>query len=245
NPDFFAGGSMAIDMGGCREAIAGLAAESGLTPEQTAWGIHDVVNENMASAARVHIAERGKDPRRYSLLATGGAGPVHACYVAKKLGLRQVICPPAAGVASALGLLIAPARIDRVATIATEMNKLDWTAFEDAYGRLEREAKEIVAETGLDAASATVQRLADIGVVGQAFEVVVELPPGPCTAASSAALTEPYERSYLEKFARTSPAVPVEIIYIRVTDTAEVAGTDVSMEAAEASDRPARKGRRP
>src|SRR5690606_15564630 len=144
NPDFFAGGSMAIDMGGCREAIAGLAAESGLTPEQTAWGIHDVVNENMASAARVHIAERGKDPRRYSLLATGGAGPVHAYYVAKKLGLRQVICPPAAGVASALGLLIAPARIDRVATIATEMNKLDWTAFEDAYGRLEREAKEIV-----------------------------------------------------------------------------------------------------
>ena len=244
NPDFFAGGSMAIDMGGCREAIAGLAAESGLTPEQTAWGIHDVVNENMASAARVHIAERGKDPRRYSLLATGGAGPVHAYYVAKKLGLRQVICPPAAGVASALGLLIAPARIDRVATIATEMNKLDWTAFEDAYGRLEREANEIVAETGLDAASATVQRLADIRYVGQAFEVVVELPPGPYTAASSAALTEAFERSYLEKFTRTPPAVPVEIINIRVTVTAEVAGTDVSMEAAEASDRPALKGRR-
>ena len=60
-----------------------------------AWGIHDVVNENMANAARVHIAEHGKDPRRYALLATGGAGPVHAYYVAKKLGLQRLIAPRA------------------------------------------------------------------------------------------------------------------------------------------------------
>ena len=71
----------------------------------------------MAGAARVHIAERGRDPRDYALLCTGGAGPVHAYSVARKLGIGRVICPPSAGVASALGLLVAPARVDRVATV--------------------------------------------------------------------------------------------------------------------------------
>ena len=117
NPDYFAGGEMRIDMTAARAALERLAARLKLSLTECAWGIHDVVNENMAGAARVHIAERGRDPRDYALLCTGGAGPVHAYYVARKLGLRQVICPPAAGVASALGLLVAPARVDRVATV--------------------------------------------------------------------------------------------------------------------------------
>src|SRR5207247_4154746 len=114
NPAYFAGGEVQVDIGAARAAVNRLAARLGLSPTNVAWGIHDIVNENMASAARVHIAERGRDPRDYALLCTGGAGPVHAWGVAHKLGLRQVICPPAAGVASALGLLVAPARVDRV-----------------------------------------------------------------------------------------------------------------------------------
>src|SRR5690606_23932995 len=137
---FFAGGTMKIDMDACRAAMAPLAEKTGLSVERVAWGIHDVVNENMASAARVHIAERGQDPRRYTLLATGGAGPVHAFYVAKKLGLKRLICPKAAGVASALGLLVAPARVDRVTTVAIEMDRVDWPALEAAYARLEADA---------------------------------------------------------------------------------------------------------
>ncbi|MBI1728299.1 MAG: hydantoinase/oxoprolinase family protein, partial [Candidatus Rokubacteria bacterium] len=70
-----------------------LAGTLGLPPIKVAWGIHDIVNENMASAARVHIAERGRDPRDYALLCTGGAGPVHAREVARKLGISRVICP--------------------------------------------------------------------------------------------------------------------------------------------------------
>ncbi|MEK7715123.1 MAG: hydantoinase/oxoprolinase family protein, partial [candidate division NC10 bacterium] len=117
NPAYFAGGEVKVDMDAARAAIGRLAQRVGLSPTQVAWGIHDIVNENMASAARVHIAERGRDPRGYALLSTGGAGPVHAYGVAKKLGLTRVICPPSAGVASALGLLVAPARVDRVATV--------------------------------------------------------------------------------------------------------------------------------
>ncbi len=224
NPKFFAGGSMQVDMDAARKAVARLADEGGLSPEQAAWGIHDIANEAMAGAARVHIAERGKDPRRYALLTTGGGGPLHGYHVAKKLGCRRIIVPPAAGVASAVGLLIAPARVDRVATVAQELDGLDWAAFEARYATLEDEARTLIAGTGLDAASANVERLADIRYVGQAFEVVVSLPAGPYAEASKPALVEAFEAAYISKFTRTPPAVPVEIINIRTAVSAEVPG---------------------
>jgi N-methylhydantoinase A len=102
DPDYFAGGEIALDLAAARAAVERVAVRLGLPPTQVAWGIHDVVNESMASAARVHVAERGRDPRDYALLCTGGAGPVHAWSLAGKLGMGTVICPPAAGVASAL-----------------------------------------------------------------------------------------------------------------------------------------------
>ncbi len=224
NPEFFAGGSMDVDMQAARIAVASLAAQAGLSPEQAAWGIHDIANEAMAGAARVHIAERGKDPRKYALLATGGGGPLHAYHVAQKLGCRRIIVPPAAGVASAVGLLIAPARVDRVATVAAELDLLDWTAFEARYAALEAEAHTLIAATGLDPAQATTERLADVRYVGQAFEVVVSLPPGPYTKAAKPGLIAAFEAAYVEKFTRTPPAVPVEIINIRTAVSAEVPG---------------------
>ncbi len=224
NPGFFAGGSMEVDMEAARAAVERLAAEAGLSPEQAAWGIHDIANEAMAGAARVHIAERGKDPRRYALLATGGGGPLHAYHVAQKLGCRRIIVPPAAGVASAMGLLIAPARVDRVATVAAELDRLDWARFEARYAGLEAEARSLIAATGLDPSRAVAERLADIRYVGQAFEVVVSLPPGPYTQASKPALIAAFEAAYVEKFTRTPPPVPVEIINIRTAVSVEVPG---------------------
>ncbi|HEX9418389.1 MAG TPA: hydantoinase/oxoprolinase family protein, partial [Methylomirabilota bacterium] len=111
NPAYFAGGEVRVDMDAARAAVERLAAGLALEPVKVAWGIHDIVNENMAGAARVHIAERGRDPRDYSLICTGGAGPVHAWSVARKLGVSRIVCSPSAGVASALGLLVAPARV--------------------------------------------------------------------------------------------------------------------------------------
>ena len=101
----------------------------------------------MANAARVHLAEHGKDPRRYTLLATGGAGPVHAYYVAKKLGLTRLIAPHAAGVASALGLLIAPARADRVATVRASLDEIDLARSRGDLSRLEADARAVLAAT--------------------------------------------------------------------------------------------------
>jgi N-methylhydantoinase A len=244
NPAYFAGGSMQVDIGAARAALERVGERVGLTRTQIAWGIHEIVNESMASAARVHIAERGRDPRDYALLCTGGAGPVHAYDVARKLGLRSVICPPAAGVASALGLLVAPARVDRVATVGIALDRGDVGELEAAFRRLENEARAVLADTGLDLEAATFQRLADGRFVGQGFDLVVALPPGPYGEAAS--LKAAFEAAYREKFALTPPEVPVEFINIRVAARAPVAASAIVLQGAAAREaRSAVKGQRP
>jgi N-methylhydantoinase A len=226
DPTWFAGGTMAIDMVAVEAAMAPLVAATGLSADRLAWGIHDVVDESMASAARVHIAERGKDPRAYTLLATGGGGPLHAYWVARKLGIRRIVSPRSAGVASALGLLVAPARIDRVATVARDLDDLDWDAFEATFARLEQEARGVVqAALGDGAATAIgIERIADIRYVGQAFELVVPLPEGPYTATSRPALTRAFEAAYVAAFTRTPPSPRIEVINVRVSVSAALPG---------------------
>jgi N-methylhydantoinase A len=249
NPDYFAGGTLPIDVEAAQMALTRLAGEAGLSAVEVAWGIHDVVNENMASAARVHVAERGRDPRQYALLCTGGAGPVHAYEVARKLGLREVICPPSAGVASALGLLMAPARVDRVATVGLRLDRGDCAALEAAFARLEDEARAVLADSGLKLETATLQRLADGRFVGQGFDLVVPLPPGPYdgpdSSAARRALQEAFEAAYREKFALTPPDVPVEFINIRLAVRAPVAGSEVVLRGREGAGQGALKGKRP
>jgi N-methylhydantoinase A len=221
NPDYFAGGTIRIEMARARQAIGALAEKLGMTPVQTAWGIHDVVNENMAGAARVHVAERGRDARNYSLLTTGGGGPVHGCHVARKLGLKHVICPPSAGVASALGLLAAPAKIDRVTTVNMKLDDGDWTRLEAAFQALEADARAVIERIGYRFSSLRVERHADGRFSGQGFNLLVALPDGPYdgadAAATRAALQAAFEDSYRQKFAKTPPQVAIEFINIRVS----------------------------
>ena len=216
NADYFAGGTIAIDLPAARAAIGALADRLGLTPEQTASGIHTLVNETMASAARVHIAEHGRDPRSFALLMTGGGGPVHGYGVAKRLGILRLICPPSPGVASAWGLLVAPARVDRVRTIDFSVPHGALAALEQVFTELEADARGVV--TGTEGGAPTVQRLADGRYVGQGFALVVPLPPGPYdTDAARAALTASFEVEYRRKFARSPPDVALEFIAARVS----------------------------
>ncbi|MEJ0071065.1 MAG: hydantoinase/oxoprolinase family protein [Pseudomonadota bacterium] len=147
DPENFAGGTIAIDRKAAEAAIQPLAARAGVSVPELAWGIHSVVDENMAAAARVHVAERGHHAGDFALLVTGGGGPLHGCEVAQRLGIARVICPPSAGVASALGLLMAPARIDRVTTVAKRFSALDWSGLEQAFQALERDARAVIGAT--------------------------------------------------------------------------------------------------
>jgi N-methylhydantoinase A len=238
NPKTFAGGTITLDLAAGEQALEGLARPLGLDIDRLAMGIRDVVNESMTAAARVHIAERGRDPRAYAVLATGGGGPVHAAALARKLGASRVICPPSAGVASALGLIMAPARIDRVATVGFRLETGDLSRLEAEFRRLEAEALALVADTGVETAGATVARLADGRFVGQGFDLVVPLPDGPYDRDEAASvrqrLAEAFEASYREKFARTPPKVAIEFVSIRVSVTAPVAETAVISEFGEA-----------
>jgi N-methylhydantoinase A len=180
----------------------------------------------MASAARVHIAERGRDPRGFALLTTGGGGPVHGYGVARKLGLTQLICPPSPGVASAWGLLVAPARVDRVAAIGFRVADGDLAALEAAFGSLEAEAMAVLAETGVPADAARIQRMADGRFVGQGFDLAVKLPPGPYD--DRAVLTEAFHAAYRAKFTRAPPDVMLEFVAARVAVQAPIPGGHIA-----------------
>jgi hypothetical protein len=213
DPSTFAGGTMTIDRAQAEASITPLAQKSGLSVAELAWGIHSVVNENMAAAARVHVAERGHHASQFALLATGGGGPLHACEVAKRLGIARVICPPSAGVASALGLLMAPARVDRVATLARKLGELDWGAFERAFRAIEQEAQKVIAATLIGRSKVTVERAADLRFVGQGFELVTTLPRGPIRQSPQA-----YARRSSPStadFSKVPPVGEIEIIYPR------------------------------
>ena len=216
DPAYFAGGTMRIDLEAARRAFEPLCQATGLSLQDAAWGVHDVVNESMASAARVHIAERGKDPRDYALMPTGGAGPVHAYYVASKLGLRTVICPPAAGVASSLGLLMAPARVDRSRTVITLLDEVKWDHLEACFAALEADARSVIADTGLDRSQARSERLADMRYAGQGSELVVRLPGGPFDESAHATLERLFQEAYRGLFGRTPGNARIEIVNLRV-----------------------------
>ncbi len=244
DPAYFAGGTLRIDLEAARRAFEPLCQATGLSLPEVAWGVHDVVNESMASAARVHIAERGKDPREYALMPTGGAGPVHAYYVAAKLGLRTVICPPAAGVASSLGLLMAPARVDRSRTVITLLDEVDWTYLEGCFLALESDARSVIADTGLDLAQARSERFADMRYAGQGSELVVRLPDGPFDESAHAILARLFHEAYRRLFGRTPGTARIEIVNLRVCVRAAAAAERVVLHGFGQSGEPL-KGTRP
>jgi N-methylhydantoinase A len=240
----FAGGTIAIDRERAQEALAPLAARAGMPVAELAWGVHSVVNENMAAAARVHIAERGHHAGEFALLLTGGGGPLHGCEVARRLGITKLVCPPGAGVASALGLLMAPARVDRVATIASALGKLDWAAFESAYARLERDALAVLSATLPSNQSIRAERAADLRFVGQGFEVVTPLPPGPYAEGSAGAIRQAFEESYKRIFGFVPPGGEVEAINIRVALSAAASSDELVVPDSAVAGAASSKGKR-
>jgi N-methylhydantoinase A len=241
----FAGGTMRISKEAAMGALERLARAIGTDAIQTAWGVHNLVNETMASAARVHISERGHDPRRYALLTTGGGGPLHGCEVARKLGISTVICPPSAGVASALGLLVAPTRIDRVRTINKAFAATDMAELETHFRELEDEALCIIAETGIGPETAVVTRLADMRYAGQGFELVVRLPNGPYGVHAGPSIEAAFELDYRKVYSRIPPGGAAELINIRVSVEAPAGSGQLQFLPAGFAKEAVEKGSRP
>src|SRR5258706_9352657 len=142
---------MPLNVEKARQAIADKVARPlGVDVVRAAWGIHQVVNENMANAARIHLVEKGRDPRDYSLIAFGGAGPVHAHRVAERLKLKTLVCPLAAGVTSAFGMLTAPLAFDFVQSYVTSLSDLDFAVLECLYADMEKRGHALLAAAGVE-----------------------------------------------------------------------------------------------
>ena len=241
NADFFLGGAMKIDAVATSAAFGKLAGALGVEPGRAAFGVHDVVNENMAGAARVAIAERGRVPSEYALLATGGAGPVHAWHVARKLGVDRVVCPPGAGAGSTIGMLMAPARVDRVSSFTTPLAGADLAAANRIFAELEKESLEVLRLTGADVANRTARRLADMRYIGQGSEITVVLPE----VLDEAGVKTAFEAAYKALFARTPPGAAIQFVALRLSVSAPMPGTGSRLELPRHASANALKGTRP
>jgi N-methylhydantoinase A len=197
-----------------------LATRLGLSLERTAWGIHQIVNETMASAARAHVIERGKDPQRQPLFAFGGCGPVHGYRIAKALGSPSMIVPLGAGIVSTVGFLSAPTSFDFVRPWRTELATIDWQRAADLLERMTAEGREVLLASGVPEPDISVLYSVDMRYVGQGFEIVVPLPDlALAVAERHDVLLESFRKAYLQVYGRSGPPVPAEIINWRTTVT--------------------------
>jgi len=217
DPDYFLGGKLRIDLEAAKLAIKERIADpSGLSLEEAAWGIHQIVNESMANAARVHTLERGKDPHRFPVFAFGGAGPVHGYRIAKALGSPALIAPFGAGVMSAIGFLTAPLAFDFVRSWPGRLDAIDWQKANALLGEMEAEGSALLEQSGVSPTQIWHQRAADIRYVGQGHEIQVPFPGGRLDSESIPGIVRSFEETYRRLYERLSESVPLEIINWRV-----------------------------
>ncbi|MDA0342458.1 MAG: hydantoinase/oxoprolinase family protein [Proteobacteria bacterium] len=219
--DNFLGGAMRLDVEAARAALARMGDRLGLGVEETAWGIHDIVNENMAGAARTHIAEQGLDARQFTMVATGGAGPVHGVDVARRLRIGEVMSPIASGVGSCLGFLAAPARSDRSWSRVERLAELDATDLEQRIAAAQQTIIAELAETGLPATEIRWRLAAEIRYHGQGDSVEVVLSQRPAIKIDPASAVAAFETEYRRLYGRTVPGGVAEVVTWRLAGESE------------------------
>jgi N-methylhydantoinase A len=215
----FAGGSIALDARAAHDALlAEIGAKLGLTAELAALGVVEMVDENMANAARVHAIESGKTYEGRTLIAFGGGGPVHACRVAEKIGINRVLVPSGAGVGSAIGLLRAPVGYEVVRSLYQRFSTFDVAAVNDLLEDMRQEADAAVAK-GSFGAPTVETRTAYMRYVGQGHEIPVPLPNRTLGAADVGPIRARYDEEYARFFDRPVPGSDVEIMSYAVVVT--------------------------
>ena len=212
DPTGFSGGRLPLDRGAAEEAIRQEVAEPlALAVELAALGISEIVDENMANAARVHAIESGKDARGRTLVAFGGAAPLHAARMAEKLGLDRVLVPSYAGVGSAVGFLRAPIAYEIVRSSLQRLDEFDATAANALFAAMRAEAEPIVRR-GAGNQPLSENRSAFMRYRGQGHEIAVPLPARPYRGDDAALLRAAFEDAYRRLYSRVIPGVEVEVL---------------------------------
>jgi N-methylhydantoinase A/oxoprolinase/acetone carboxylase beta subunit len=214
--NYFLGGDMILDREAARRGVAdNIAKPLDVSFLQAVWGIHDLINETMAAAAKTHIAEKGGNPRLVTVMAFGGAGPVHAYGLAKKLGAPRIIVPPNAGVGSALGFFTAPRAFDLVRSHKVILDRADFPAIEALFRDMEREAARIL-KVGPSHTGVAFDRSLDMRFVGQGSETNVPLPSVDFSSIERETIRDRFDGIYEKLYGRTYPDSGVEFINFKV-----------------------------
>ncbi len=214
--DYFLGGAMKLDKEGARRGVEEkIAKPLGVSFIQAVWGIHDLINETMAAAAKTHIAEKGGNPKIVTIAAFGGAGPVHAYGLAKKLGAPRMMIPPNAGVGSAMGFFTAPRAFDLLRSHKVSLAVASFEETENIFRSLEADAAKILKKEAADD-TIVYERSVDMRFVGQGSEIKVTVHEGDFTKFSKTDIRRSFDEVYEKLYGRTYPESEVEFINFKI-----------------------------
>ena len=241
----FLGGDMKLDVKAAELALQNnIAGPLGFSVIDAAWAVHETVNENMAQAANIHALEKAKRITDYTMVPIGGAGPVHACNIALKLSLPRVVCPPGAGVASALGFLVSPTEFTFVQGGVVSLLELDFPLVRQMLDQMEQKGRELLSKAGTSADQVTIEVLVAMRYVGQGYDVEAPIDRSVLQAADPKPMRSVFEQAYQTRYGRTEPSMPVEVVAWRVVVSGNKPEFDLVSARPTAESGDARKGER-
>ena len=214
--DRFLGGRITLDRGRVDGLMQKLASQIDADANQTALGINRVVNANMERAIRTISLERGYDPRLFTLVPFGGAGPMHACELAQELGIPRVLVPTRPGILSALGVAIADIVTDHSRTVMLRGADLDRARVDEEFQGMEGDARVQMAGEGLPVEKMIARRFLDVRYVGQSFELTVEYPNRPARTELTKVIGDAFHKAHLRRFGYADRNEPVEVVNLRL-----------------------------
>ena len=236
NPENFAGGSIRLNVENASKALDScIGSKLGFKTSHTALGVSEIVDENMSNAARVHAIESGVDIETYTIVAFGGAAPIHVARLAEKLNIQKIVIPPGAGVGSALGFLQAPVSYEVIRSYYQRLDDLDYHGINQLLHSMRKEATDVV-EPGAQGQRTREIRTAFMRYIGQGHEVSVEIPvkleEAELDSQSSGRLTIAFETEYTRLYGRTIPSLEIEILtWSLLVSTKESDGLAINMSA--------------
>ena len=245
DPDAFLGGDMRLDRSLAEAAVGRVADQLGLSVIDTAAGMHEIVNQNMAAAARMHSVEMGVDLRGVTVIAFGGAGPVHACGVADLLESDRVIFPVNASVLSAFGALVSPVRIDLARSLPRMIDTVDIAERDALLDELRAEGRRVLSAAGVPDEAVRFRYGIDARYSGQGNEITIWVGEGETWPATPEQVTAAFEAEYRRIYGMTIPDVAVQAVTWRLSASAETNIVEPSNELAIADGPPEPIGHRP
>lgn len=222
NPEYLLAGRLKIDQELSKTAITKLAERLGLDMTATAEGILSVVTANMARAIRVISVQRGHDPRDYALIAFGGAGPLHACRLAKELDMKRVVIPRHPGILCAMGLLLTDLKTNFSATSLSPLDEKSLQVLINGFAGLDKQCQEWFEREHVAKDQQGTGRTVDLRYVGQNYELAIPLPAGPITGETIDALLKAFSAEHLRSYGFVSEGEPIQIVTLRVEATGGV-----------------------